>query len=103
MTEIQPRAYDRTVGRAGAAIDAGLRAYMLRVYNYMAAGLAITGVVAYFAATTGLYASIAATPLIWVVMLAPLGMVFLLSALAATFFSLVDLLIRTGLNYIIGA
>ena len=31
-------------------IDVGLRDYMLRVYNYMAGGLAITGVVAYFAA-----------------------------------------------------
>ena len=30
-----------------AAIDAGLRAYMLRVYNYMAAGVALTGVVAW--------------------------------------------------------
>jgi FtsH-binding integral membrane protein len=30
-----------------AAIDAGLRAYMLRVYNYMAAGVALTGVVSY--------------------------------------------------------
>ena len=30
------------------AIDAGLRAYMLRVYNYMAAGVALTGVVAWF-------------------------------------------------------
>ncbi|NHB75598.1 preprotein translocase subunit SecE [Rhodobacter calidifons] len=30
-------------------------------------------------------------------------MVFILSALAATFFSLVDLLIRTGLTYIVGA
>ncbi len=29
------------------AIDAGLRAYMLRVYNYMAAGVALTGVVAW--------------------------------------------------------
>jgi FtsH-binding integral membrane protein len=34
--------------RQAAAIDAGLRAYMLRVYNYMAAGVALTGVVAYF-------------------------------------------------------
>ena len=32
-------------GRA-AAVDAGLRAYMLRVYNYMAAAVALTGVVA---------------------------------------------------------
>ena len=30
-----------------AAIDAGLRAYMIRVYNYMAAGVALTGVVAW--------------------------------------------------------
>jgi hypothetical protein len=60
-------------------IDVGLRAYMLRVYNYMAAGLAITGLVAYVAAVSGFYASIAHTPLLWVVMLAPLAMVFLLS------------------------
>ena len=33
--------------RAGAAIDEGLRAYMLKVYNLMALGLAITGVAAY--------------------------------------------------------
>ena len=31
-----------------AAVDAGLRAYMLRVYNYMAAAVALTGVVAWF-------------------------------------------------------
>ena len=31
-----------------AAIDAGLRAYMIRVYNYMAIGVALTGVVAWF-------------------------------------------------------
>src|SRR4029077_17904812 len=34
-------------GRA-AVIDAGLRAYMLRVYNYMAMGVGLTGVVAWF-------------------------------------------------------
>ena len=67
-------------GAAGAReIDQGLRAYMLSVYNYMAGGLALTGVVAYAAAYTGFYASIAQTPLIWVVMLAPLGFVFFLS------------------------
>ncbi len=60
-------------------IDVGLRNYMLRVYNYMAGGLAITGVVAYLAAATGFYVSIAQTPLIWVVVLAPLGMVLFLS------------------------
>ena len=33
------------------AIDAGLRAYMIRVYNYMAIGVALTGVVAWFTFT----------------------------------------------------
>lgn len=63
----------------GVAVDAGLRAFMLRVYNYMAGGLAVTGIVAYIAAASGFYQSIAATPLIWVVMLAPLGFVLVLS------------------------
>jgi len=62
-----------------AAIDAGLRAHMLRVYNYMAGGLAVTGVVAYGSAASGFYQSIAGTPLIWVVMLAPLAFVLALS------------------------
>ncbi len=60
-------------------VDAGLRNYMLRVYNYMAAGLAITGVVAYFAAASGLYSRIFGTPMYWVVVFAPLGLVLLLS------------------------
>jgi FtsH-binding integral membrane protein len=60
-------------------IDVGLRNYMLRVYNYMAGGLAITGVVAYLAAATGFYQQIAHTPFIWVVVFAPLGVVLLLS------------------------
>ena len=66
-------------GADGAAIDARLRAHMLRVYNYMAGGLAVTGVVAYGSAASGFYQSIAGTPLIWVVMLAPLAFVFALS------------------------
>ena len=73
---------ERTVARGAEArevFDAGLRAHMLRVYNYMASGLALTGIVAYGAAFSGLYAQIAATPLIWVVMLAPLGFIFFLS------------------------
>ena len=61
-------------------IDVGLRQYMLRIYNYMASGLALTGIVAYVAAASGFYHSIAGTPLLWVVMLAPLGLVFWLSA-----------------------
>ncbi|MGY8676538.1 Bax inhibitor-1/YccA family protein [Bradyrhizobium sp. UFLA05-153] len=62
-----------------AEIDAGLRAHTQRVYGYMAGGLALTGLVAYLAAASGFYQSIAATPLIWLVMLAPLGFVLGLS------------------------
>ena len=49
MAELDRRyAGSSTVGRAEpGVIDQGLRAYMLRVYNYMASGVAITGVVAY--------------------------------------------------------
>jgi FtsH-binding integral membrane protein len=64
---------------AGFQIDAGLRAHMQRVYGYMAGGLALTGVVAYAAAASGFYQSIAGTPLIWIVILAPLGFVLALS------------------------
>ena len=71
-------------GRANAnavplAIDLDLRAYMLRVYNYMAGGLALTGAVAYVGAVSGFYTAIAGTPILWIVMLAPLAMVFFLS------------------------
>jgi len=63
-----------------AAIDAGLRQFMISVYNYMASGLALTGIVAYAAAETGLYASLIDTPMLfWAVTLAPLALVLLLS------------------------
>ena len=73
--------------QAGAVIDQGLRAYMLRVYNLMALGLAITGFVAYFASQaaiadgqlTAFGQAIYLSPLRWVVMLAPLALVFFLS------------------------
>ena len=95
--------FDRqTLGaRAGsaAAVDEGLRSYMLRVYNYMGIGLIVTGVAAYFAAaaaiTTNADAAVGqlangtmltqwgyllfASPLQWVVMLAPLAFVLVLS------------------------
>src|SRR6266487_4098868 len=74
------------------AIDAGLRAHMLRVYNYMAAGVALTGVVAWLtfqlAVTTTAAGTLAltpfgqaiyGTPLTWILMLAPLGLVFFIS------------------------
>lgn len=63
-----------------AEIDVGLRQFLLSVYNYMASGLALTGLVAYGAAETGLYASLVKTPLLfWGVVLAPLALVLLLS------------------------
>jgi hypothetical protein len=73
-----PRAVSSPV--AVDRIDEGLRSYMLQVYNYMGLGLALTGFVAYFAAASGFYLAIAQTPFIWLVMLAPLGLVFFLSA-----------------------
>ncbi|HEV7290991.1 MAG TPA: Bax inhibitor-1/YccA family protein [Devosia sp.] len=83
--------YDRqTLGaRAGSAlaIDEGLRSYMLRVYNYMGIGLVVTGVVAYFSNAaavsngelTAWGALLYTTPLMWVVALAPLAFVMVLS------------------------
>ena len=72
----------RPLYRAGVRaieVDLGLRRYMLQVYNYMAAGLGVTGLVAYVAVATGFYQQIAGTPLIWLIMLAPLGAVLFLS------------------------
>ena len=64
-----------------AGIDAGLRKYMLKVYNYMCIGLALTGAVAFAASTSDeLMRAIYGSPLQWVVMLAPIGMVFFLAA-----------------------
>src|SRR5262245_6753380 len=61
-----------------AAIDAGLRAHMIRVYNYMAGGVALTGVVAYF--TNQLFGqALYGSPLMYVLIFAPLALVFFLS------------------------
>ena len=47
MAQIDNRYAGRIGARTDVAVDAGLRAYMLRVYNYMSAGVALTGLVAY--------------------------------------------------------
>ncbi|QFY61660.1 Bax inhibitor-1/YccA family protein [Rhizobium grahamii] len=73
--------------QTGEMIDQGLRAYMIKVYNLMALGLAITGLAAYFAFTfavsdgqlTAFGAALYTSPLKWVVIFAPLAMVFFLS------------------------
>lgn len=65
----------------GATYDEGLRSYMLGIYNYMAGALGLTGIIAFFVAhTPALASAIFGTPLAWVVMLAPLGVVIYLSA-----------------------
>ncbi len=64
-----------------AEVDEGLRAYMLKVYNYMCIGLGLTGAVAFATSTSpAMMQAIYGTPLKWVVMLAPIGFVFFLSA-----------------------
>ena len=86
--DFNQRSFTKTVDQA--AIDEGLRAYMLKVYNYMTTALAITGLIAFLFVklsivtnTTGQivgYTQIGAllygSPLAWVIMLAPLGFVF---------------------------
>ena len=67
----------RTIGRAG--YDTGLRRYMLSIYNYMASGVLMTGVVALLFARSGMAAQMVGSPLMWIVMLAPLGIVFAMS------------------------
>ena len=65
---------------ASTGIDQGLRSYMLGVYNYMAGGVALTGIIAYalsqWAASNPQVASaLFNSPLKWVIMFAPLGIV----------------------------
>ena len=90
--DFNQRSFTKTTDQV--VIDEGLRAYMLKVYNYMTTGLLLTGLVAYFfgkasivtnelgqiIGTTSIGAMLFSSPLKWVVMLAPLGFVFYLSA-----------------------
>ncbi len=59
--------------------DQGLRAHMVRVFNYMGGGLALTGLLAFVVANTALAQIIFGSPLKWVAMFAPLGFVFYLN------------------------
>ena len=81
----------RGVGADRAVIDAGLRAYMLRIYNYMAMGVALTGIVSWItfnAAVTETAGRLALTPFgqmifsgpaVLVLFLGTLGLVILIS------------------------
>lgn len=77
---INPNSLPQSSGGAvrDGAID-GLQAYMRAIYNTMAGGLALTGIVAWLSFSQGLYQHIARTPLIWVALFAPLVMVLFLS------------------------
>ncbi|MBA4099426.1 MAG: hypothetical protein C0484_21980 [Rhodospirillum sp.] len=67
-------------GARAAEIDVGLRAYMQKVFGLMGMGTAVTGLVAYFTSQSpAMLELIYNTPLRWVVMLAPLGFVLVLS------------------------
>jgi FtsH-binding integral membrane protein len=73
------RKYMTPAQAEAAQIDVGLRQYMLKVYNYMASGVALTGIVALLISSSPAAVQlIFGTPLKWVVMLAPLGLVFFL-------------------------
>ncbi|MEO6094064.1 MAG: Bax inhibitor-1/YccA family protein [Novosphingobium sp.] len=76
-----PSLNGRAMDRAGT--DLGLRRYMLSIYNYMASGVLLSGVVALLFARSGMAAQMAGTPLMWIVALAPLGVVMAMSFGAA--------------------
>ena len=78
---------------AGESIDQGLRSYMLKVYNFMASGILLTGFIALglfkfsvitdqsgnITCLTSLGSAIYTSALMWVIALAPLGIVFYMS------------------------
>ncbi len=61
------------------ATHAGLRSYMLSIYNYMASGVLLSGIVALLFVRSGLAAQLFVTPLRWLIVLAPLGFVLALN------------------------
>lgn len=63
----------------GAGYDMGLRKHMLSIYNYMASGVLLTGIVAMLTASSGLVYTLMSGPLAWIVMLSPLAIVFAMS------------------------
>jgi FtsH-binding integral membrane protein len=65
--------------QARTTFDAGLRKHMLSIYNYMASGVLLTGLVAMLTARSGLTLALAGSPLIWLVMLSPLAIVLAMS------------------------
>ena len=80
MANLDPRtgfAPTGSASQAGVAYDEGLRSYMLSVYNYMASGVLLTGLVALGFAASGYAEAVFTQPgfLKYVIMFAPLGLV----------------------------
>ena len=83
MAEFDRQTLNTRAGSA-AAIDEGLRSYMLSVYNYMGLGLVVTGLVAFFVnqwamSSEANFNLLYGSPLAFVVMLAPLAFILVLS------------------------
>lgn len=83
--------YNQRIQAKAATYDHGLRSYMQQVYNYMALALSLTGITAFAAANIPILANllymtdtagnlVGMKPLAWIVSLAPIAMVFMLSA-----------------------
>ena len=73
-----PSLNGEAIGKAGT-YDQGLRKHMLSIYNYMASGVLLSGIVAMLFAQSGFAAQIMATPLRWLIILAPLGFAMAMS------------------------
>ena len=73
-----PSLNGEAIGKVGT-YDQGLRKHMLSIYNYMASGVLLSGIVAMLFASSGYAAVLMATPLKWLVMLAPLGFIMAMS------------------------
>lgn len=79
MTNYDPNLTISGGDRSAFAVDAGLRAYMLRIYNYMTAGVGLTAVVAWLTyQLTG--PALLQNPLMWIFILAPLALVFFIGS-----------------------
>ena len=74
------RGYLNTARTDVGQIDVGLRRYMLSVYNYMAGGLAVSGLIAYLVASSPtVLRAVWGSGLMWVVVFAPVALVFFFS------------------------
>lgn len=80
MVERFGTAYRAETAAQSAEYDEGLRAYMLKVYNYMASGVLLTGIIALLVGTNeAMLATIYGSGLRWIVALAPLAFVMVMS------------------------